>query len=129
MAEPDLAPVLGEGWRQEAGGRFGELFLGLLVGAPTPSEWNEAALLSTAWTNEAASGWGGDAWTLWVRGGDAVLTLVTVWDSNRDARQFDKAAARNPKLRVARRGARVAVVAGDLARIPVDDALRGLLRD
>jgi hypothetical protein len=123
VAAPDLFAAL-PGWTGEANGRFGELFLGLLVGAQTPGAWSEDALAGAAWTNEAASGWGGDAWSLWTRGDEAVLAAVTEWDTARDAKQFARAAEANPRLRIVRKKQRVAFVAGDLGAVDSAQLLR-----
>jgi hypothetical protein len=128
LKPPDLAPLLGKEWSGDAAGNFGELFVGLLVGASTPSEWSDAALRTESWTNDAASGWGGDAWSLWINGDAAILAIATLWDSGRDAREFARAASDNPRLVVERDGRRVAVLAGDLDRITTKAALARVLR-
>jgi len=104
---------LGKRWQRVGEGCLGELTLGVLVGAPTPSLEQVAAMQVTAaaWTNDAAAGWGGDRWELWSRSdGRQVLLLSTVWDTVVDAEQF--AAALPGNLAHERRGDRVAIVAG-----------------
>lgn len=105
--------VLGDGWTLAVEGTLGELGLGPLVGAATPSEPEELAVLEpAAWTNAAAAGWDGDRWGLWTRGESEILLWSTLWDSPEDARQFADALAANTTLKPAVRGDRVAVVAG-----------------
>jgi hypothetical protein len=104
--------ILGEGFTRSGSGVLGELTLGSLVGAATP----EAADLASgrfAWTNEAASGWGGDRYELWTRDGAAVVLVATVWDSAKDAEEF-AAALPSPGSGLAfrREGTRVGIVAG-----------------
>lgn len=110
----DAGARLGEGWRLEGSGVFGELTLGVLVGAPTPTVAAAGMLPgSEAWTNAAATGWGGDRWEAWVEGGRRVLLVATVWDTKRDAEEFLSAVPSRPGLAVKRSGDRVALVAGD----------------
>jgi len=107
------SPVLAaEGFTLGGEGTLGELLLGPLVGAPTPRTWAPSALAAREWTNEAASGWGGDRWQLWTRGSDAVVVLATVWDTQSDAREFADALPRRDDLRWKRSGGVVALVAG-----------------
>jgi hypothetical protein len=123
----DAGARLGEGWRLRGSGVFGELTLGVLVGAPTPA-LAAAGMLpgSEAWTNEAAAGWGGDRWEVWIKGGKRVLLVATVWDTRRDAEEFAAAVPSRPALALKKSGDRVALVAGDAGdRAP--DLLRALL--
>jgi hypothetical protein len=109
---PDPSAVFGAGWARAGAGVLGELTLGSLVGAPTPSP-NELAAGGSRWTNAAASGWGGDRFELWTRRGDAVVLVATVWDTEKDAIEF--AAALPPAtsgIAAQREGARVGIVAG-----------------
>jgi hypothetical protein len=112
----DLSVVLGPGFRQEAEGTLGELTLGLLTGVdPGDPTSPEGAL--ERWTNAAASGWGGDLWHLYRNGDTAVVVVATVWDSERDAREFE-AAVKPPAGKVKKRkGDAVVLIAGD-APIP-----------
>jgi hypothetical protein len=88
---PDPRAALGEGFRREAGGVLGELVLGALVGAPTPNVSEGLGEGGRAWTNAAASGWGGDRWELWSKGAESVVVLETVWDTPADAEEFQAA--------------------------------------
>lgn len=120
--------ALGARWEMAGGGVLGELSLGLLVGAPTPVDFDSLDIHSAdAWTNEAATGWDGDRWELWVRGEQAVVLLGTVWDSRADAEEF-AAALPETGLRWKRNGDRVAIVAGDVDKRRGARALRRILR-
>lgn len=104
--------ALGEGWTRAGSGILGELTLGSLVGAKTPGG---ADLLTggSSWTNAAASGWGGDRFEVWTRGESAVVLLATVWDTAKDAAEFEAALpARRDGFDVRRAGDRVGIVAG-----------------
>lgn len=119
--------ALGNRWRLSGTGVLGELLLGVLVGAPSPSG---ALGLGTPeigeWTNAAASGWGGDRWELWTQGDAAVAVLETVWDTPEDAEEFAGALPQSrPGFVWRRRSDRVAIVAGDAGR--KTDALLKLL--
>jgi len=106
--------ALGEGWERRGDGVFGELTLGVLVGAPTPSARavSGGAFDPAGWTNEAASGWGGDRWELWQRDDEQALLFLTVWDTPGDAAEFAAALPRGGPLRVKRKGSGVAMVVG-----------------
>src|SRR5262249_24140774 len=60
----DEASLLGEGWSLSSSGVLGELNLALLCGATNPPLDSLSAGDPSAWTNECAAGWGGDAWQL-----------------------------------------------------------------
>ena len=123
-----VGSLLGRRWERTAGGVLGELTLGLLVGAPTPFPPTVgAAQGGDAWTNEAATGWGGDRWQLWQRGDRAVVLLATVWDSEQHAREFAEALPRDSGLHWRLAGERVAIVAGDVGR-KADRLLARMLR-
>lgn len=84
--------ALPEGWKLAGMDTLGELYLGMLT---TPRAARQgldagsaASVVSLAYTNEAAEGWGGDRLALLVRGDDALLQLVTAWDSPEDADEF-----------------------------------------
>lgn len=107
----DAARVLGRDWHYAGAGELGELFLALLVDRQPEPVLALAARSSSAWTNPAAAGWGGDRWWLFENGARAAVVLATVWDTDRDADEF-AAAVRRPEFQVARSGPWVVVVAG-----------------
>jgi len=112
----DAGQALGRGWTRAMRGTIGELTLGILVGAPTPAMDAQSMQQAANWTNDAASGWGGDSWELWTRGERSVLMVGTVWDSSTDAEEF--AAALDPEgglvLKIV--GDTVAIVAGEAGK-------------
>jgi hypothetical protein len=112
-----LARTLGDDWHHVASGVLGELTVGVMVGAPTPSV-AAASMLAEGkhWTNDAASGWDGDRWELWRRGEDAIVVLTTVWDTGKDAREFAAALPERDQAAWKVKGDRVAYVAGDTGK-------------
>ena len=80
---PDLAPVLGQGWRELDAGVLGECFTRLVLDEEIP-QWEAEG---------AAAGWGGDAYRAWTNDQDeeGTLVLLTVWDAPRDAFEFVEA--------------------------------------
>jgi hypothetical protein len=113
----DAGRRLGEGWRMEGTGVLGELTLGVLVGAPTPSAAAAGAFAGgDAWTDAAAAGWGGDRWEVWAKDGRRIALLATVWDTKRDAEQFSAALPARQGLVWKRSGDRVGVIAGDAGK-------------
>jgi hypothetical protein len=113
VAPFEARSVLGRRWERAAFGNLGEIVIGVMAGAPTPS-----GLLGmsepdpAAWTNAAAAGWGGDRWELWRRGERAVVLLASEWDTSEDAREFADALDSSGGLAWRLRGKRVAIVAG-----------------
>jgi len=94
VAVPDLASTLGDGWALSDEGGVGEMLLAILTD-PKADQFDPATFPQPrTWTNEAASGWGGDRWQLYRRGDDTVTVLATVWDTEKDAREFRKALPR-----------------------------------
>ena len=105
--------VLGKRWTREGHGVLGELTLGALVGAATPLEPGASGIPdAAAWTNQAASGWGGDRWELWEQDGESILLLRVDWDSPTDAAEFAAALQDHDGLRWETSDDRVAIVAG-----------------
>jgi hypothetical protein len=122
---PDPSRALGEGWTRAGSGVLGELTLGSLVGAATPAA-ADLATGSVAWTNAAASGWGGDRFELWTSGDASVVLLATVWDTPKDASEFAAALpVGRAGLSFKRAGTKVGIVAGQFG--DRRDALLALL--
>jgi hypothetical protein len=113
----DLSDVLGPGFRQEAQGTLGELTLGLLTGVD-PGDPTSPDRALERWTNAAASGWGGDRWHLYRDGGTAIVVAATVWDSERDAREFEAALKPPAGAMKKRKGTAVVLIAGDAPASP-----------
>ena len=116
VAMPDLAKLLGPGWALAGHGTLGELNLALLTDAPTPNGNSPDAMVAAAWTNDAAAGIGGDAYQHYANGAKGETVLATVWDTEKDAVEFEKALRPLPDRRAYRRRAAVVVVAGDVPR-------------
>ena len=109
-----VGKTLGRRWKRLAHGVLGELTLGVMVGADTPTD-PQAMMTQNAsgWTNDAAAGWDGDRWELWQRGQRTVALLSTVWDTEDDALEFARALPADDTFSWRRAGHRVAIVAGD----------------
>jgi hypothetical protein len=112
---PDPGRVLGKHWKRAGSGILGELTIGGLVGVGAPDA-GQLDRPASDWTNAAASGWGGDRYEVWMRGSASIALLGTIWDTERDAEEFEQAL---PHGRAGfwskRRGLRVGVVAGSAA--------------
>jgi hypothetical protein len=110
---PDLSAALGKGWTKTAEGSIGELGLAILTGSHEPIElpW---ALLPSHWTNEAASGTVGDVYQHYVNGDRSATVLLTRWESERDAWQFQEALVGKGR-HFAQFGSSFLVLAGDFA--------------
>jgi len=109
---PDLSGTLGPGWTRAEKGDLGELTLALITGLD-PGDPTSTDHPLERWTNEAASGWGGDLWHLYRNGERAVTVLATVWDTEKDAREFESGLRLPAGARIKRKGDAVIVVAGD----------------
>ena len=75
-----LEETLGGDWRLLGNGTFGEFGLQNILLNGLPEE--------RVRVQEAAAGWGGDAWRLYVSGDSRLLHLETVWDTDADPSQF-----------------------------------------
>jgi hypothetical protein len=124
---PNLSPVLGEGWKLEGRGTLGELLLAILTGPDIDVLDPQALRDARGWTNGAASGWGGDVWQHYRHGDDTVTVLATVWDTKKDAKEFEAALPGAPERTVLSKGDAVILVAGaagDRAKPLAHEALR-----
>jgi hypothetical protein len=92
--EPIEVSLSGVGPDVESEGRIGELFVRTLFESTLPA----------AEGVEAAAGWGGDRYTLWVDDeGLSHLVWRTVWDTDRDAEEFFDAMVRFASVRFGQR--------------------------
>lgn len=104
------------GWTEVAQDVLGELALALVTTPVADRKGldlsNPLSVLGLNFTNKAATGWGGDRLILLERGDDRFVQLVTVWDTAKDAEEFEAALlAVAPKLHVAARDAEHGFVA------------------
>lgn len=84
LAVPDLAGVLGGGWKLTFEDTMGEFVLGLYL----------EQVLSDALAWRAVDGWDGDRFVVWEgEGGGQVWVWRTVWDSTGEAEEFERALA------------------------------------
>jgi hypothetical protein len=81
LAVPVRAPSAPAGWEALRSGHVGELLLRSMLDVCNDRP--------TAYL--AAAGWGGDAFTVVGRGPRGALLLVTTWDTEGDAREFERA--------------------------------------
>jgi hypothetical protein len=110
------ARELGKGWTTKFEGTFGELGIAALCDTTHLDLGSLALSGAEAWTHTAAAGWGGDRWWLLERDGKYVTVLALVWDSEQDAREFEKAVHLLPGCRLARRGNALVIVAGEVGK-------------
>jgi hypothetical protein len=108
---PDLSRTLGAGWSRATSGSIGELGLAVLTGAPLDFASPEI-MLPARWTNPAATGIVADLFQHYVSGDRRVTVLVTRFETDGDAREFDEALGSRGK-HVFRSGVNVCFVAGD----------------
>jgi hypothetical protein len=78
---PDISQKLGKGWKAIDSADVGEGFLRDLFRLELPSTEGD----------RAAAGWDGGQYRAFGKGGQTAVLLVTVWDSDRDAREFSEA--------------------------------------
>jgi hypothetical protein len=108
----DQSASLGPGFSLSLSGTLGEMGLAVMAGLGGVDPGSAEAADMDNWTNEAAAGWDGDRYQLYTSGPQAVSVLLSRWDTEADAVQFEKAVAGRGR-HLARRGSSVAVVAGD----------------
>lgn len=82
LGVPVRAPATPPGWQTVRSGHVGELLLRAML-----EVCNEPPV-----AYRAAVGWGGDAFTVMGKGEQGALLLVTTWDSENDALEFERAA-------------------------------------
>ena len=88
--------ALPSGWSEMHRDTLGELLLGVfttpLDERTAPDLSDPMAALSLRFTNEAATGWGGDEVLLLGRDDSRIVHLATTWDSSEDTAEFSDAA-------------------------------------
>jgi hypothetical protein len=77
---PNIETTLGEGWKETGRSNFGEFTLQNVLVLGLSNDRRRA--------QDAAAGWGGDAWALYARGDQRFLNSRIVWDTADDAREF-----------------------------------------
>jgi hypothetical protein len=85
---------LPEGWTVAREDTFGELYSALLTTPFTARAGMNVSLvgfIGLRFTNEAATGWGGDRYALLHKGEGSLLHMSTRWDSIKDAQEFARA--------------------------------------
>lgn len=88
---PDLSAALGRGYKLTGQGTLGELGLAVLAGARMPDPTSITATMAASWTNAAAQGWKADRYHYYASEAGGVTVLLTQWDSEEDAREFQAA--------------------------------------
>ncbi len=83
---PDLSAVMGDGWRELDRGVMGEWYTFLILAHGLDS----GARLDIAQAEEAAEGWGGDAYVVYYNEQESstVMVLTSVWESSMDLEEF-----------------------------------------
>lgn len=118
-------------WQVRSQRVLGELVLALV--AATPEErapidmTNQLAMAFMKYTSDAAEGWGGDSLALLSRGDARIAHAVTLWDTEKDAREFAAAVEALASEWSAALGALDVAGAGHGFRVlpdPAPDALR-----
>ncbi|HPF14330.1 MAG: hypothetical protein H6830_00225 [Planctomycetes bacterium] len=83
-------PLDNRGWDLVHTDVLGEMLLAMLAESRT-QKVTALGLMGLRFTNQAASGWGGDRVSLLRKGESYVLVLDTVWDRELDAQEFQAA--------------------------------------
>jgi hypothetical protein len=78
LSLPPLTATLGAEWYKIEDNTLGEFQMGVYLDERLDAETAAAA----------SAGWGGDRYAVYVRGGDALLALVTAWDSDAEQEEF-----------------------------------------
>jgi hypothetical protein len=102
---PDVSKQLGKGWKAIDSADVGEGFLRNLFRLELPSSEGD----------RAAAGWDGGQYRAFAMGDQTAVLLMTVWDSERDAREFSDAMehwVRDRPATIVRAGSTVNVLFG-----------------
>jgi len=78
LSLPPLTDTLGAGWRMIEDNTLGEFQMGIYLDER----------LDTQRAAAASAGWGGDRYAVYTREDDALLALVTAWDSDAEQEEF-----------------------------------------
>ena len=86
---PDLLPTLGDGWEELDRNVMGEWYTYLILAKGSDLGFQ----LEAETAEDAAAGWGGDAYVIYHHqsSGQTALVVDWLWDRDRDADQFAKA--------------------------------------
>jgi hypothetical protein len=112
VALPDLSASLGPGWSLRGRGNLGELLLAALAGDPSLRFDSPEASTPSRWTSAAAAGTAGDLFHHYADGERSVTLLLTRWDSERDAEEFQHGLRTVARNRSYRSGRGVVILAG-----------------
>ncbi|MBT7012174.1 MAG: hypothetical protein HN961_04600 [Planctomycetes bacterium] len=85
----DVSASLGEGWKLVEQDTLGELGCFCVTTTEFADLSTQEGQMNGIWTNDAATGWGGDRWYFY-KGPDEQAFIVwgTIWDSAKDATEF-----------------------------------------
>lgn len=115
---PDVRRALGAGWSPVQDGTFGELDVSLVADV----------FLGSTESRRAAAGWDGGAYAAFASRAGALVAVLTVWDSQAEARQATTAFARWLPRRFEGRG-REMVLAGAARAWSSGEGAAAVLRD
>jgi hypothetical protein len=88
LALPDLLPLLGERWELVWENTLGEMRWAALVDTYEGARESFLSAQLASGTNRIATGWDGDRYAIYTNdAGVIALVVVSVWDSERDARE------------------------------------------
>ncbi len=113
VALPDLSALLGDGWTLRGRGNLGELVLATMAGDSALRLDAPELAQPSRWTNAAAAGTAGDVFHHYANDERSVTLLLTRWETERDAAEFQDGLRTVPRARSYRAGSGVVVLAGD----------------
>jgi hypothetical protein len=128
---PDLHETVGAGWKLRLTAGLGELAAAVLVGSGAVDPRSSSAYSPASWTNAAATGWDGDHLQLYEGARGTVTVLASVWDTEKDAAEFEAALVPAPPKTVLRKADAVVIVVaaeGVDAEAVAKAALEGMTR-
>jgi hypothetical protein len=122
LSLPNLAPGLGPEWSKAMEGSIGELGLAVMTGSKLDLESGQAIFPSN-WTHAASEGLLSDVFHHYVAGERRATVLLTRWESEDDAREFEAALPRRGRG-LYRFNTSVLLLAGEFAGRGEELALR-----